>query len=92
MNNLSHTVWHCKGQNTSAIGILVLGNFDGPSYDGGEEPTEQQVKSLGKLINNLLSRENLSISKQEVYGHKDFGKENCPGTTLGTFVDKFKQS
>ena len=93
MNNLSHTVWHCKGKNTSAVGILVLGDFNGPSYEGKDvEPTEAQVVSLGKLTNNLLSRENLSISKQEVYGHKDFGKENCPGLTLGAFVDKFKQS
>ena len=93
LNNLSHTVWHCKGKNTSAIGVLVLGDFDGPTYEGKDkEPTEAQVKSCGRLINDLLSRENLSISKQEVYGHKDFGKENCPGTVLGNFVDQFKKS
>jgi len=86
-------VWHCKGQNTAGIGILILGDFDGPSYTGKDvEPTEAQLKSLGALINNLLSRENLAISKQDTYGHADFGKDNCPGTVVSNFIDKFKNT
>ena len=81
-NQLSSLVWHTRGQNTSGIGIVVLGNFDGPSYTGKEKPTELQIKNTNRLIDFLLKKDNINIEPTEIYGHKDFGKENCPGTIL----------
>ena len=79
-NHLSNLVWHTKGQNTSGIGIVLLGNFDGPSYKGGQTPTDIQLTNTNRLIDFLLKRDDIKIEPSEVYGHKDFGKENCPGT------------
>lgn len=79
-NHLSSLVWHTKGQNTSGIGIVLLGNFNGPSYKGTQEPTDIQLVNTNKLIDFLLKRDDIKINSKEVYGHKDFGKENCPGT------------
>ena len=73
-------MWHTRGQNTSGIGIVLLGNFNGPSYKGTNEPTESQLNNTNRLIDFLLKRDDIKINPSEVYGHKDFGKENCPGT------------
>ena len=81
-NNLSSLVWHTKGQNTSGIGIVVLGNFDGPTYKGTNSPTELQIKNTNRLIDFLLKKHDINIESSEIYGHKDFGKENCPGNKI----------
>jgi N-acetyl-anhydromuramyl-L-alanine amidase AmpD len=96
VNSLTSVVWHCKGQNSNSIGILVLGNFSGPSYNGSQEPTAEQVNSLKKLILAYTNNENeehtkgLVINKSKVFGHKDFGKENCPGNVLYSFLQDYK--
>ena len=91
LNHLSSTVWHAKGQNTSSIGILVVGDFDGPTYTGKDvNPTEEQSDSLRKLLNYLMDYETLSLTPQDVYCHNDFGKENCPGNYLTEVVKTYK--
>ena len=81
-NNLSSLVSHTKGQNTSGIGVVVLGNFDGPTYKGTSTPTELQIKNTNRLIDFLLKKADINIESSEIYGHADFGKENCPGTKI----------
>ena len=81
-NHLSNLVWHTRGQNTSGIGIVLLGNFDGPSYKGTQEPTSEQLENTNRLIDFLLKNPDIKIEETEIYGHKDFGKENCPGTIV----------
>ena len=85
-NNLSNLVWHTKGQNTSGIGIVVLGNFDGPTYKGTNKPTALQIKNTNRLIDFLLKKSDINIESSEIYGHADFGKENCPGNKVYTDV------
>ena len=96
MNSLTSVVWHCKGQNSNSIGILVLGNFSGPSYSGSQEPTVEQVNSLENLVLAYTNNEaeehtkGLIIDKNKVFGHRDFGKENCPGNVLYSFLQDYK--
>ena len=83
-NHLSSLVWHTKGQNTSGIGIVVLGNFEGPTYKGTNSPTDTQIKNTNRLIDFLLKKTDIKIESSEIYGHADFGKENCPGNKVYT--------
>ena len=83
-NHLSSLVWHTKGQNTSGIGIVVLGNFEGPTYKGTNSPTDTQIKNTNRLIDLLLKKTDIKIESSEIYGHADFGKENCPGNKVYT--------
>jgi len=46
--------------------------------------------SLEKLLNHLIAEEQLNITIQDIYGHKDFGKENCPGIAITRFLDEYK--
>ncbi|MEO9869087.1 peptidoglycan recognition protein family protein [Ekhidna sp.] len=90
-NELSSVTWHCKGQNTSAIGIMVVGNFNGPGYDmGTSEPTKEQIKSIQFLIEYL--QKSFNLSNQDVYGHYHFGKPACPGHDLQKLVEKYRNN
>lgn len=90
-NQHSSLVWHTRGQNTTGIGIVLLGNFDGPTYKGTETPTSLQLENTNRLIDFLLKSKDINIEKTEVYGHKDFGKENCPGTIVYDSVVKLRR-
>ncbi|HNW88095.1 MAG TPA: peptidoglycan recognition family protein [Bacteroidales bacterium] len=93
-NKVTHIVWHCTGQNTASIGILVMGNFDAVDYKGTEKPTEKQIKSLGNLLDAITkdNLEGLKITKLNIFGHCDFGKLDCPGTRLYSFIQEYKKS
>ncbi|WP_420318590.1 N-acetylmuramoyl-L-alanine amidase [Ekhidna sp.] len=89
-NELSSVTWHCKGQNTAAIGIMAVGNFNGPGYDmGSSEPTKEQIKSIDFLVDYLIKSHKLS--NQDVYGHYHFGKPACPGHELQKYVEKRRE-
>lgn len=88
-NELSSITWHCSGQNTEAIGIMLVGNFNGPGYDlGTSEPTAEQLASLKALTQHLM--ENFNLTRQDIYGHYHFGKPACPGFTLQTWVETIR--
>ncbi len=72
--------WHVSKKNTPSLGILVAGNFSGPSHTGLEEPTEKQIAALNYLLGILKSR----YLNAEIKGHCELSsyKENCPGTVL----------
>ena len=90
-NHLSHTVWQAKGQNTSSIGIMLVGNFDGEGHKGTSKgPSQAQLISLKKLIEHLLNMDKLSITKADIYGHADFGKPACPGYVAYDYINKIK--
>ena len=90
VNPDTSVVWHCRGQNLNSIGIMLVGDFDGPTHKGRSKPTEDQIKNLKKLLTHLCQRYGLLFS--EVYGHCDFGKQNCPGTLVYEEVLKFRDS
>ena len=97
-NKLYTNVWHCKGQNSTSIGILMLGNFYGPTYVGEEvSPTEAQLSSLEKLLDFLVDEEGadespVNVEKKQIFGHSSFGKENCPGLAIDKFITAYKET
>lgn len=98
VNYLNNTVWHCLGENADSIGILILGEFSGPSFNGKETPTEQQLNSLKSLLDAFTDTDleeytnGIVIKKSEIYGHRDFGKINCPGNVIYSFIQTYKNS
>ena len=86
VNPHSATVWHCKGQNSCSVGIMVAGDFSGENHQGKTEPTELQLRNLNFLLNNLLDE--LKLKSSDIYGHCDFGKPACPGYTIMNEINK----
>jgi len=87
VNELKDIVWHCRGQNIESIGIMLCGNFDGPTHKGTGSPTSIQIQGLKNLLNYLS--EELKFSDRPytfIRGHCDFGKENCPGNEVIYFL------
>lgn len=89
-NPLSSLVWHCKGQNTSGVGVVILGDFDGPTYQGKDkDPTDAQMEALEYLLDNHLVTK---FPEADLTGHADFGKENCPGNTIYSYIQEKKNN
>lgn len=89
VNEMTDVLWHCKGQNTSSIGILMLGDFTGPGHVGKSEPTEAQLTSLDQLLDMLRDKYKLTIAS--VFGHCDFGKPACPGDKVNAHIQKYRR-
>jgi N-acetyl-anhydromuramyl-L-alanine amidase AmpD len=90
VNELSDVVWHCRGQNVYSVGIMLVGNYDGPSHEGtASEPPQIQLDALKWLLDKLLKE--LELSRKDVYGHAKFGKINCPGTATTKFLEKYRK-
>lgn len=88
-NEFTDVTWHTKGQNSVAIGIMLVGNFNGPGYDlGTSTPTAQQMQSLEQLVKYLQAKYHLT--NQEVYGHYHFGKRACPGDDVGQWIENYR--
>ena len=64
---------HCKGHNSSSIGVCYVGGSDA-SGDPKDTRTEAQKEALKNLIVDLLDR----YSDAEVFGHRDFSEKACP--------------
>ncbi len=88
VNDHTDIVWHCRGQNMGSIGIMLVGDFDGENHVGKSKPTEEQLASLDQLFSNLRSE--LNLSKDSIYGHRDFGKPSCPGFEVMKFIHKYR--
>ncbi|QEK13735.1 N-acetylmuramoyl-L-alanine amidase (plasmid) [Crassaminicella thermophila] len=61
---------HTKGENTTSIGICLVGNFD--RY----EPNKKQLDTLYKLLEDIFDR----YGKMPIYPHSKFAPKTCPGT------------
>ena len=89
MNAHNHLTWHCRGQNTVSIGVVLCGNFNGTGFNlGTSEPTNAQLKSLKALFNHLCQK--LDLQPGDVYGHYHFGKPACPGQTVQNLIEGFR--
>lgn len=76
--------------NTNYLGICVLGDFDGPSYDGkDDQPTKEQLASLDQLVSWLQDK--LGLNRANLFGHYHFGKANCPGTFLADWLEERRE-
>jgi len=96
-NKLTDVVWHggSRKWNNKAIGVLLVGNFEGPTHTPPEKtkhknPTNMQLASLRKLL-KLLTKE-YDIKKDMVFGHCDIkeSKVNCPGKVAMITLDNFR--
>jgi len=81
--HINKTGSHCKGQNTGSIGICVVGNTN------VEAPTPLQIESLWGTLKMLIDE--YSLTRQDVYGHRDFSTSECPGNILYAMLQQFKQ-
>jgi len=90
VNDLTDVVWHCGKQNIISIGIMLCGDFTGPSHIGKSEPTKAQTRSLKQLLEYLITE--LRLNKKAIYGHNDFGKDNCPGIVITNVIKEFKSA
>ena len=61
-----------QGWNRRSIGICAEGNFM------NETMSEEQKVSIAMVVKDIMSR--YSISKDNVFRHKDKGSTDCPGT------------
>ena len=75
-NEFTDVVWHCRGQNSRSIGIMLVGDFAGPGHGGGE-PTAVQEQAFFALAEYLM--ETLGLGPKAFAAHADFGKLACPG-------------
>ena len=72
---------HCTGQNSIAIGLLFVGNYD------VEEPPQEMLISGAKFIKGLMLE--LGITEEGIYGHRTFAHyKSCPGTKFD--IENFK--
>lgn len=88
VNDDTSVTWHTAGQNMRSLGIMLVGDFTGPGHIGKREPTAEQMDSLTKLLDFLC--EQYSVPRAAVYGHKDFGKQACPGDTVMKAISAYK--
>ena len=86
-NELTDVVWHCKGQNSRSIGVMLVGNFAGPGHSGGE-PTVAQEQAFFALAEHLM--ETLRLPPTAFWGHADFGKAGCPGYTASGWIKRLR--
>ena len=68
---------HCAGNNTSSIGIALVGDFR------RTQPTEKQLESLSELI-QFMKKHVPSIKR--VLNHNDLYKTLCPVVDLKSLV------
>ncbi|XOV94424.1 MAG: N-acetylmuramoyl-L-alanine amidase [Bacteroidota bacterium] len=45
-NDLSSITCHCKGENSNAIGIMLVGNFNGPGYTWAHQNQRKNRSNL----------------------------------------------
>lgn len=64
------------GENSSSIGIVVLGNYE------VDKATDVIVEATGKLIAKLKERGVIKRGKVIILGHRDTDPTACPGKNL----------
>lgn len=65
---------HCRGMNTSSIGICIAGNFNATL------PTKEQEETLRKLLIELTKKWNIPVIK--IVPHRHFSRTDCFGKKL----------
>lgn len=65
---------HTLGQNYTALGIGMAGNFD------KEMPTDAQITSLGTLLSRLCLTH--GIAGDQIFPHRKYNPKTCYGTLL----------
>lgn len=74
---LNRITYHCKGQNTTSIGVCIVGNFD------ERAPTIEEYGAAAHLVaylDDLLPH----LTHLDVEYHRDHSRKTCPGTRFVT--------
>lgn len=85
-NPHSATAWHCRGQNSKSVGVMVAGDFSGEGHEGTAEPSPLQLRNLNLLLDQLVTE--LQLTNDNIYGHENFGKPACPGYIIMDELNK----
>jgi len=73
-------------ENEFLLGILVMGNYDGPGHRGSRpEPSRRQLKHLEMLISWL--QHIFGFGDEGLFGHFNFSKPGCPGFALMAYIE-----
>ena len=72
---------HAEGANSDSIGIHVSGEFQ------NENPTDKQIESLVKLLQQLCKKYNIPIDRKHIIGHREVCSTDCPGNNLYNKLD-----
>ena len=89
-NELTDISWHTKRHNTQGVGIMLVGNFSGPGWDGNREPTAEQRAAYFWLAEELLNQFPNQLTRQNFHTHANFGKPACPGYVAAGWVEEFR--
>jgi len=87
--NLARPNWrigaHCRGYNSTSIGVAVMGNFEQHRFDNstGSLPEHVQVACLRALLAELTRR----YPDAQIRKHSDYGNTLCPGKYLAAWLD-----
>ncbi|KAL5273975.1 hypothetical protein ACFFRR_000625 [Megaselia abdita] len=73
---------HATNWNSKALGIMFIGNYN------NNKPTAAQVSKAKELIAYGVSQGYLS-SNYVLYGHRQVGSTECPGTNLYNEIKKW---
>ena len=65
---------HTQGENYTALGIGLAGNFD------EERPSDEQIVTLGALLSHLCFAH--SIPSDRISPHRHYAKKTCYGSLL----------
>lgn len=72
---------HCKGMNTLAIGICIIGNWDKKC------PPYKSIMKLKPLIEAL--QEHHDIPDKHIVFHSQYSKKTCPGKVMDIDMWRF---
>ena len=64
---------HCKGHNSSSIGVCYIGGLDSEGK-AKDTRTPEQITSLRNLIDSCVKL----YPGAKVYGHREFANKDCP--------------
>lgn len=85
---------HVYCANTGTIGIALIGNFQ------SKNPSEEQVKSLRRLIASLAKEYDIDLTKNVLFhgkkqptvvGHRDIAPTACPGRRLQSLLTTIRR-
>lgn len=83
----SWVTWHTRRANRIGVGVCFAGSFrtrHSKKFSDGDPVNQQLAAGEDLIMNYLLPR--YGLTTDDLCGHFDFGKSNCPGDVLEAWV------
>jgi hypothetical protein len=80
--------YHTRGRSPVSVAVAFQGLFRCRSAETAGGPSAAQFEIFGPFLLYLCER--YGLDRLAVFGHNDFGKEDCPGYDLERLVDDFR--